>query len=60
MIKKDQFQDIHLVLQCKFSLALIPSLYVEIQNIQKSCIYNHDEKIINFNIYTWSYNTGVV
>ena len=30
MIKHDQFQDVHLVLYCRCSLVLIPSLYMEI------------------------------
>ena len=42
------------------SFVLIPSLNLQIQNLQKSCIYNHDKKVIFFKIYTWSYSAGVV
>ena len=60
MIKNNQFQDQYLVLKCRCSFVLIPSLYLEIQNIQKSGIYNHDNKMIFFKINTLFYSAGVV
>ena len=37
-IKNNLFQDLYLVLQCRCSLVLKPSLYLEIIILQKSCI----------------------
>ena len=46
MIKNIQFHDVHavgLVVQVWFRID-IPSRYMEIKNLQKSGIYNHDKK----------------
>ena len=43
-----------------YSFVLTFELCLKMQNIQKSGIYNHDQKLIYFNPCAWHFCAGVV